>query len=544
MTARTALALLVALALGLGWASPGGAERGADERSGADDRSGADGSAAGTTAAGRSEPEQRPALVIGVVALPNGLDPAVDINIGANGFRTLYSVFDRLIFRDFLAGGLRPGLAESWRWESETELVLELRRGVTFHDGSAFTAEDVVFSLERVLEPGSDLVTARGTFANVAAVEALGDHTVKITTKGPDPVLEQVLTMQEASIVPAEAYAAGAAEFNRRPVGTGPYRVASFVAGDRLVLEPYDGYWGGTPTAGEVVFRVIPETAARVTALVTGEIDIAASLPPDQAAVLERFDGVEVRPAVLDNIHVLRYNTTHPVLRDVRLRRAMNLAIDRQLLSDSLWGGVAVVPRGHQFASFGDMYDASRPVAEFDPERARALVKESGYAGEKVYLNAHPTWYTNGLAAAEAIVEMWRSVGIDAEVRVVPGPEELFGLPHDDPFAMVNMWSNSMRFADPAGGLWATWNPNAPPQASGYWRAPDEFNALGLEARSITDRDRRRRDYWRMLDIWEEEAPGTVLYYSVEFYGVREGVEWRPYSDFYIDLRPYNLAFR
>lgn len=495
-------------------------------------------------ALGRGVAAEGPDLVIGVVALPNGLDPAVDINIGANGFRTLYSVFDKLIFRDFLGGGLRPGLAESWRWESDTELVLELRRGVTFHDGSALTADDVVFSLGRVLEPDSGLVTARGTFANIAAVEALDDWTVKVTTRSPDPVLEQVLTMQEASIVPAEAYAAGAEAFNRQPVGTGPYRVASFVAGDRLVLEAYDGYWGGTPTARQVVFRVIPETAARVTALITGEIDIAASLPPDQAAALGRFDGVEVRPAVLDNIHMLRYNTSNPVLRDVRLRRAMNLAIDRQLLSDSLWGGAAVVPRGHQFEAFGDMYDPSRPVAEYDPERARALVEASDYAGEKVYLNAHPTWYTNGLAAAEAIVEMWRAVGIDAEVRVVPGPEQLFGLSHDDPFAMVNIWSNSMRFADPAGGLWATWNPNAPPQASGYWRAPDEFNALGAEAAGITDRDTRRRDYWRMLDIWEEEAPGTVLYYSVEFYGVRRGVRWTPYSDFYIDLRPYNLAFR
>lgn len=492
---------------------------------------------------GIASAQDRPALRIGVTGLPDGLDPAVNINIGANGFRTLYSVYDRLIFRDFLEGGLKPGLAETWEWESETSLVLELRQGVTFHDGSAFTAEDVVFTFERILDPESDFVTARGTFTNIAGVEAVDDYTVRIDTKAPDPVLEQVLTMQEASIVPAEAYAGGASEFNQLPIGTGPYQVTSFATADQLILTANDAYWGGQPTASEVVFRVIPETAARVTALINGEIEIAASIPPDQLSTIERFDGVEVRRGVLDNIHMLRYNTNNPVLADVRLRQAMNLAIDRQLLSDALWGGAAEVPRSHQFKAFGDMYDADRPVTSFDPERARQLVAESDYDGAPVYFNAHPTWYTNGMPAAEAIVEMWRAVGINAEVRVVPGPAELFGLASDDPFAMINSWSNSMRYADPAGGLWANWNPGGSPQASGYWAAPTEFNDLGAEASQIVDRDQRRADYLRMLDIWEEEAPGTVLYYSVEFYGVAEDVDWTPYSDFFIDLRPYNLSF-
>lgn len=487
--------------------------------------------------------QARPDLRIGVTGLPDGLDPAVNINIGANGFRTLYSVYDRLIFRDFLAGGLTPGLAESWAWESDTSLVLNLREGVTFHDGSQFTSEDVVFSFERILDPASDFVTARGTFTNIAGVEAVGDYTVRITTKSPDPVLEQVLTMQEASIVPAEAYANGASAFNQLPVGTGPYQVASFTTADQLTLTANDDYWGGQPAAANVIFRVIPETAARVTALINGEIEIAASIPPDQLATIERFDGVEVRRGVLDNIHILRYNTNNPVLSDPRLRQAMNLAIDRQLLSDALWSGAAEIPRSHQFKAFGDMYDADRPVAEFDPERARELVAASDYDGGTVYFNAHPTWYTNGMPAAEAIVEMWRAVGINAEVRVVAGPAELFGLSSEDPLAVVNSWSNSMRYADPAGGLWANWNPGGPPQASKYWTAPEEFNRLGAEASQITDRAQRRANYLRMLDIWEEEAPGTVLYYSVEFYGVADGVNWTPYSDFFIDLRPYNLSF-
>jgi len=489
--------------------------------------------------------DARPDLSIGVTGLPDGLDPAVNINIGANGFRTLYSVYDRLIHRDFLNGGLQPGLAVAWRWLDDTTLELDLRSGVTFHDGSKFTSADVVYTFERILDPDSDFVTARGTFRNIASVEALGPSTVWIHTKAPDPVLEQVLTMQEAAIVPAGAYTSAeeASQFNQLPIGTGPYQVVSFSTGDQLTLAAFDAYWGGVPTAKQVLFRVIPETAARITALVNGEVDIITSVPPDQLDTIKRFDGVQVREAVLDNIHLLRYNTNNPVLADARLRQAMNLAIDRQLLSDALWGAAAQVARSHQFRAFGDMYDADRPLDTYDPERARALVAESDYAGDTVYLNAHPTWYVNGMPAAEAIVEMWRAVGINAEVRVVSGPAELFGLRSDDPLAMVNSWSNSMRFADPAGGLWANWSPSGPPQASGYWTAPEEFNRLGLESLQTTDRDVRRANYLRMLDIWEAEAPGATLYYSVEFYGIRDGVNWQPYSDFFIDLRPTNLSF-
>jgi len=488
--------------------------------------------------------QERGDLRIGLAALPDGLDPAVSINIGSNGFRTLYSVFDKLIFRDFLAGGLQPGLAESWQRVSPTELVLNLRRGVKFHDGSDFDAEDVVFTFERVLDSESDFVTARGTFSNVASVEALDDHTVRITTVAPDPILEQLLTMQEASIVPAEAYeGGGAAAFNQLPIGTGPYRVVGFTAADQIVMRAHEEYWGGPPTADAVVFRALPETATRITALLNGEIDIAASVPPDQLVAIERSSGVRVVRSVLDNLHLLRFNNNNPILADVRLRRAMSLVIDRQLLSDALWDGAAEVPRGHQFEAFGDLYDVERSLEEFDPARAMELIDASGYEGEPIYFNAHPTWYTNGMPAAEAIVEMWREVGLNAEVRVVAGPAELFGLKPEDPFAMVNSWSNSMRFADPAGGLWANWSPSGPVQASGYWDAPDEFNRLGLEAGQTTDRDQRREHYLRMMDIWTEEVPGALLYYSVEFYGVRDGVVWRPYSDFYIDLRPDNLTF-
>jgi peptide/nickel transport system substrate-binding protein len=488
--------------------------------------------------------QERPHLRVGVTGVPDGLDPAVNINIGANGFRVLYSVFDGLIHRNFLDGGLTPALAESWEWLNDRTLELRLRQGVMFHDGRPFTSADVVYTFERVLDPDSPYVTARGTFANIASVEPVGTHTVWILTHEPDPVLEQVLTLQQAYIVPEGSTEGDAATaFNQRPIGTGPFQVESFATGDHLTLAVNDDYWGGRPNASGVTFRVIPETSARITALVNNEVDIIVAIPPDQVATAAGFPNVEVVNVPLSNIHMLRYNANHPVLQDVRVRQAMNLAIDRQLLSDAFWGGQAIVPRSHQFVDFGDMYDPERPVTPYDPEAARTLLAESEYDGEPIVFNAHPTWYVNGLNAAEAIVEMWRAVGLNAEVRVVPGPAELFGLSPDDPMAMVNSWSNSMRYADPAGGLWSLWGPFGPPQGSGYWNAPDEFNQLGQRSLQIRDQEQRFQNYTRMLDIWEEAAPGTVLYYAVESYGLRSGVQWIPYSDFHMDFRPHNLSF-
>lgn len=499
--------------------------------------------AAGALALGQENGDR--VLRVGVNGLPQGLDPAANISIGQHGFRTLHSVFDPLIARDFENNAIVPGLAESWEWISDTELELNLRPGVTFHNGEALTAADVVFTFERILDPASPYVTARGYFGSVAAVEASDEATVLITTSVPDPVLEHYLTLQPAYIIPAAYFQeVGADAFNQLPIGTGPYRVVELVADSRLVLERFGSYWGGPAPAAGIVFQSIPEVSARITALVNGEVDIVTAIPPDQVEVLDRFEGVEAVGAVLSNIHLLRYNTANPVLGDVRLRQALNLAIDRQLLSDALWGGGAVVPLSHQFWEYGDMYMEDWPLPAYDPERAAELVAESGYAGEPVYFNAHPTYYVNGLQAAEAIVEMWRAVGVNAEVRVAGDPAGLFGLASDDPFAMINSWSNSMRFADPAGGLWTLWGGEASgPQGSGYWTPEGPFNELGRQALATRDAAERYRIYGELLAIWEQEAPGTVLYRPLESYGVRSGISWAPYTDFHMEFRAGHLSF-
>lgn len=492
--------------------------------------------------------EQRPELRIGVAGNPGGLDPALELsNVGT---RVVYSLYDTLIRRDFLSDGqgggaqLIPMLAERWERLSDTVLTVTLRQDVVFHNGASLTAEDVAFTFERIIntENPYGYTEAVGYFQNIERIEIVDDYTVQFVTRSPDPILEQRLASWAAQIVPKDYFEeVGQEAFAQAPIGTGPYRFADIRPDERIVFEAFDDYWGESPTAATVTFEVIPELAGRVTALVNGEVDIVTNIPPDQIDLINSYDNVETRSVILANTHVIVYNTGHPVLADKRVRQALNLAIDRQLLVDALWNGQAVIPRGHQYPEYGALYNPERPQPAFDPERARALLAEAGYAGEPVYFRSHPSYYTNGAQATQAIVEMWRDIGVNAEAVIT----ETVGLPADDPEMMVRNWSNSAIYPDFDGSLFRTWGPRIWVQTRGYWAEPSEvFNSMGEMARTTLDVEERYATYQEMLDLWEDEAPGTILYQPFETYGVRRDIDWQPYSFYFLDLRSDNLSFQ
>lgn len=480
---------------------------------------------------------ERDELVVGVQGLPGGMDPVAELsNVGT---RVTYNVFDTLIRRNFLDGDvLEPALATSWERIDDTTLELQLREGVTFHNGEAFGADDVKFTFDRFKDEASVATTAAGYFSTISEVEVVDDLTVRIITTAPDPLIESRLSSWASWIVPKDTVEEmGEEEFARHGIGTGPYMIAEYEPSDVLALDVYEEYWEELPPINRLTFRVIPEASTRVTALVNGEVDIITNIPPDQVATIEGADGVNVSSIPLANIHVIRYNTHHPVLQDPKLRQAMNLAIDRRLLIDTLWSGEAIELRGHQLEEYGDMYNEERPFLSYDPEAARALVEESDYNGEPISYLTSATYYTNGLAAGQAIVEMWKDIGINAEIRLQQPGESV---PLEE--RMVLNWSNSSVLADPDGTLWRSWGELSGAQRD-YWTAPEEFNTLGNEARSTLDTEVRFANYQQMLDIWEADAPGTILYVPIEKYGVADGVEWAPYSFYYTDFRAYNLGF-
>jgi peptide/nickel transport system substrate-binding protein len=484
-----------------------------------------------------AKPQQKENLIVAYAGEPNSLDTTNEL--GNVGVRMHYVFHDTLLRRDFFDGNkLVPSLATSWKRLDDVTLELKLRDGVQFHDGSKLTSEDVKYTFDRILNPDSRS-EATGYFAVLDKVEAPDPQTVRMKTKAPDPLLEQRLASYGSWILPKAAVEKMTWEkFIQAPVGAGPYKFVEWKREAQLVAEAHGQYWDAQPAAKRITFRLIPETATRVSALLAGEVDIITNLPPDQVETVEGNSGTYVKAVPLANAHVLRYNTIgFPPLADARIRRAMNLAIDREGLVKSLWRGKATVPNGFQFAGeFGSNPD--RPKLEFNVDKAKALIAEGGYNGDELTFRTSPVYYSNGRQAAEAIVEMWKKVGLNAKIEVMEqaamGKIDEAGQQH------ITNWSATSALGDPDGYLWRNWGPDNTFQKRGYWK-PDEFNKLGQEARSILDQNKRYQNYQRMMDIFEEDAPGTVLYIPLESYGLKKGIDWTPYPIYYFDVRAYNL---
>ncbi|TVR68295.1 MAG: oligopeptide ABC transporter substrate-binding protein, partial [Sphaerobacteraceae bacterium] len=492
-------------------------------------------------------------LVVGVQGLPDTVDPYLELsNVGT---RVTYSMFDHLIERDFMSGdtpgagfGLNPMLAESWERVDDLTLEFYLREDVTFHNGDPMTAEDVKFTFDRMLvDTPDDLIAAAAYVGTISEVNVVDDYTVQIVTAEPDPILENRLCSWCSWILPKDYFEeVGEDEFSMNPVGTGPYKFVSLNPDENLMMERFDDYFMGPAASATLEFRVIPETAGRVAAIASGEVDIITNVAPDQVDPLEETDQVYVSSIPLANCHVLVYNTFHPNMDDKRIRQAMNYAIDRELLVDALWGDRAVLMRGHQFEEYGDMFNEDRPYTPYDPDRARELLEEAGYDGEEIIYFCNNDYYTNEVVAGEAIVQMWQEVGINASQQVV---ESLA----DVTFQEMNSrtWSNSSFTADPDGAFWLRWGPDTWPrmgpasweEGESYWDATERFDELGEAMRRTLDQEERFEMFQEILDIWEDEAPGTVLYIPMENYAIREHVEWNPYSFFYMDFRPHNFQF-
>lgn len=476
------------------------------------------------------------------------LDPGRDhSNVGSQYY---FNIFDPLIHRDYSTKEptFVPGLAVSWELVAPTTIELKLREGVRFHDGSTMTADDVVFSLNRMFQATFPpyQVRRRDRLANFERAEKVDDLTVRVHTAREETLWETLLNLQQLFVVP-EAYVKGltgnpqVAEdsdyeaMSLAPVGTGPYRVAEFVPGQRLVYERFDDFWGEAAPLERVTVRHVPEVASRLTALRTGEADIATNIAPDQLALIDADPQLKSVGSNTALFHVVIFNTNHPRLEDPRIRRALSLAIDRDLLNDALWLGKAIVPRSHTMEEFGELYMPELETFRYDPEEARRLLEEAGYDGFEVVYDMHaPSYYTNDTLAAQAIMEMWAAVGVNGRINAVP---QWTGA---DPNMMARTWSNPMYFADPFGSFGVMWAPGGPAESEGRFDTDADYAEIWERFRFSTDIADRRTAYAELMERIEADPPVLPLYRPYESWAMRNEVNWAPQPGHI----PYVLDFR
>ena len=486
-------------------------------------------------------------ITVGAANVSDYLDPGRDhSNVGSQFY---YNAFDTLIGKnhDEMQGEFVPALATAWERIDDTTMELTLREGVTFHNGEAFTADDVVFSLNRMYQATFPpyQVRQRDRLANFEAAEKIDDFTVRVHVERPEPLFETLLNLQQVMILPEDYTKAltgdpAVAEnddyeaFSLAPVGTGPYRIAEFRPGERIVYERFEDFWGeAAPLERATVIR-IPETASRITALKTGEADIVTNIAPDQLALIDADPALSHVGSATALFHVMIMNANHPVIEDPRIRRAMSLAVDRDTLNEALWLGRAVVPSTHTMEEFGELYMPDLETFRFDPEEARRLLEEAGYDGEEIVYTSFPTYYTNGLLAAQAIVEMWGEVGINGRVDVQEG------WTGGDPEMMARNWSNPMYFADPFGSFGVMWAPGGPSETEGRFNTTEDYAETWEKFRFSQDVEARKAAYAELMERIAENPPVLPLYRPFESWAMRSGVQWAPKPGHI----PYVLDFR
>ncbi|WP_407050782.1 ABC transporter substrate-binding protein [Methyloraptor flagellatus] len=329
--------------------------------------------------------------------------------------------WETLIYRNPTTGAYEPYLATSWTWVDPVTLDLELRQGVTFHDGSPFTADDVVFTFNYVLTPEAKVVTKQNV-AWMASTEKLGDYKVRIHLKGPFPAALEYLSGPDAILPAAYFKKVGLDGFAKAPIGTGPYRIVSVDSGKGVKLEKSKTYWKGSPIGdvaiGKLEFRIIPDGETRMAELMTGGVDWIWRVPTDQAKQLEAVPNVTVLAAETMRVGFLQFDAigrTDPnsPLKKEKVRQAISYAIDRKAMVDNLVKGGARVMNSACFIEQTGCTDEGVTRYPYDPAKAKALLAEAGYPnGFDIDLYAY-----RERDYAEAVIGYLRAVGIRAKLN-------------------------------------------------------------------------------------------------------------------------------
>ena len=289
--------------------------------------------------------------------------------------------------------------------------------------------------------------------------------------------------------------------------------------------------------------------AGRIAGLKTGEYQIITELPPDQIKSVDENKGTSALGGQIGNVRSVNFDTTNPILKSPELRRAMAMAIDRQLIVDSLYHGRTSVPNGFQMKLFGDMWIKDHPGVPYNQDKARALVKKSGYKGETIYYRILSNYYTMQVATAQILVEMWKAVGLNVKIDMKENWQQI--LKNDDTRHIVDL-SNTAFYLDPVGMTWRRLGPTfwgrKPDKYMGklpMMELPAEFDELGKILETSTDLQTRRKTVRRMLEICDSEAPALIsLHAMTMFYGKRDEVNWTAYPAEYMDLTAANLSFK
>jgi peptide/nickel transport system substrate-binding protein len=485
------------------------------------------GSESGDGGGGSSDgaPASRSRVVVALASDPTTLDP----QLADDGSERMVndSIYDMLLTRDE-QGELQPSLATALPEQVNTRTWrFTLRDDVSFSNGEPFDADAVVASVKRVLDP--ELASGQlGFYTGMKTARKVDDTTVDIVTEANDPLLPARMAFMK--MVPAEA--SQEENFAENPVGTGPYVFDSRTVGESIMLKANPEYWGEAPTVQEVELRTLEDESARLAALRSGEVDLVLNLSPDFAEQVPKFVNV---PGA-ENSNVLLNNKEDGVTADPRVRQALNHAVDKQAIADSLYGGYARPLKCSTIPPQAFGHNPDLQAYPYDPDRARQLIQEAGVAGQTVKFISTPDRWLKGREVSQAVASYIEEVGlkVDLEFKNFDAYLEDILAERNRPELLYHSSTNDLLDADRQVGSYF----ESSSDLASYQNP--EVDDLAKRARREGDPDERLALYQELTQIACDEASHIFLVNIDDMYGMAERLQWTPRADqrvFYKDMR-------
>lgn len=468
------------------------------------------------------------AVLAALLVLPAGALLAKDLNFALSGnpdtldphktsgtltFQTLKSVYDTLAEAD-QTGKIVPALAESWTVSADwLTWTFKLRQGVVFHNGDKLTSKDVKATFERIRDKATASPKA-AEYAAIASVETPDDATVVFKLSQPSAPFLAALSSGWGAIMP-KSLIDQKWDFATKPVGTGPFVLKEFVRDNRIVLEKNPKYWmAGVPKLDRVIMNVITDPAVQVQGLVSGQVDAVEFVDPVQLPVLKAAKDVTVSQELSALIMVMAMNCSDPVLSNLKVRQAVNYAIDKQLVLDTAYGGGKVI--GTFMDAGNDYYKDFTSLYPYNPAKARSLLAEAKIPAGTVFEMVLPSNYDMHVKAGQMYQEMLAKVGLKVNIKLVDWSTWLADVYSGGKYDFTVI-SHTGKL-DPDGTL------------GGYgggkyvkWMNADCLDLIN-RAKLTADYESRKRLYNQALEIMAREVPFVYLGTSYRYRAFRSNV--------------------
>lgn len=465
-----------------------------------------------------------------------GLDPGHEMD--GESFKVCDNIYDTLVQYKAENTELEPGLAESWE-SSEDGLIwtFHLRRNVTFHDGTPFNADAVLFSLNRQHEethPFHNIGGAYGYWIDTGLAElvdkitAPDEFTVEIRIKKPYAPFIYTMAMTAFAIVSPTAVEKWGDDFTNHPVGTGPFKFVQWDRNDKIVLTANEAYWNGRPQLERLIFRAIPDNAVRFIKLQNGSLHAMQFPNPDDLAQIRDDDSLELIAKPGMSIGYLAMNMDKPPLDNRQVRLAINHAINKGAIIEHLYQGTGI-PAKNPIPPTLWSYDDTIEDYGYNPEKAKQLLAEAGYPdGFETTLWALPVprpYIPDGRALAEVLQSDLRRIGITAKIVTFDWGTYLEKTKHGEHDMALLGWFAD--FGDPDNFLYYLLSKTAAKKPAGniaFYRS-DEMQEVLDKARTTTNREERVSLYQHAQQLFHQDVPWVPIAHAQQILVINKNVK-------------------